>query len=130
MKLKKILASVLVCALATFTPLVSADASTPLPEYEVTYGDVTYHAKSEISQTGASCLTSITSSGMAYVTGTYYYLNYETLLTYDIPAANGGQHYASISFTAPTNCRSVKVRGSHTINYGAQNWEVRTEARY
>lgn len=129
MKLKKILASILVCAMVVYSPLVAAEAST-IDEHTATFGDVVARAKSEIDRTSASCLTSISTTGMTYITGTYYYVNTMTMETGSKTSGNGGQGLSSVSFSAPTNCRSVKVNGSHRVTFGAQYWGVSTEVVY
>ena len=129
MKLKKILASILVCAMVVYSPLVAAEAST-IDEYTATFGDVVARAKSEIDKTSASCLTSISTTGMTYITGTYYYVNTSTMETGSKTSGNGGLAASSVSFSAPTKCRSVKVSGNHRVTFGAQSWSASTEAIY
>ncbi|MBR2407804.1 MAG: hypothetical protein IKB07_02490 [Lachnospiraceae bacterium] len=127
MRTKKMVASILAIALVMCTPIKVTEASNILPEYTVMYGDVMYHAKSEVSNGTAYCLTSVSSSGVVSVTGTYYYINHETIVTGTSSSTNGGQHYASVSFAAPTNCTSVRVNGSHRVSFEGQRWEVSTK---
>lgn len=127
MRTKKMVASVLAIALVMCTPAMVAEArSIETGELAGAY----VSGESQISSTGASCTTSVGANAVAQVSGTYYYLNIKTMTDGSKSSANGGLHVATVSFTAPTDCRSVSVFGNHSVTYSGQNWSTSTDAVY
>ncbi len=56
------------------------------------------------------------------LTSAAYYVNSETLPTGSIRRSGSGQYGYHIDFTAPNNCRSVKVVSQCVVEYSGQRW--------
>lgn len=90
----------------------------------------TTRGSSSISRTGASASTSYASTGSVTVSSTYSYVNTNTLATGTSSKNNGYYNSCSVSFSAPSNCRSVKVSSSHRVAAYGQTWTASTSATY
>lgn len=90
----------------------------------------TTKGSSSISKTGASASTSYASTGSVTVSSTYSYVNTNTLATGTSSKNNGYYNSCSVSFSAPSNCRSVKVTSSHKVAVSGQTWTASTSAIY
>lgn len=95
-------------------------------------GGYTITGTSTISVNGASCSTSSNSRGPSlYVSGTYSYVDTQTLDVHTISSWNGSHDYGvSISFSCPSTCTSVRVDASHQAKYGDGTWTDNTSAVY
>ena len=90
---------------------------------------VTATANSNINSTFAQSSTS--ASGIStYVSATYSYIDVNTLQTGTSSSSRGYYSNSSVSFNAPTNCRSVNIKGSHEAVSGNQKWSAKTDAVY
>ncbi len=87
----------------------------------------TVNAGSTITRTGATCYTRCPGVSV-YVSGTYGYVNTETLATGTSSNSSGNAGDATIAFTAPANCISVNVSANHSASYGTQTWTGSTSA--
>lgn len=85
---------------------------------------------SSISKTSASASTSYGTNGSVIVSATYSYVNTDTLATGTSSKNNGGYRSCSVSFSAPSNCRSVKITSSHSVSAYSQKWTANTSATY
>ncbi len=85
---------------------------------------------SNITSTTGSSETSTSCNAAANVSSTYSYVNISTLATGKITKSNGYMYSASVSFKAPSGCRSVKIVGSHSVRYSSQNWSATTSVVY
>lgn len=93
-------------------------------------GDCAITAKNKVYTTTAMAEVGTNKSCSAGLDATYYYLNpYE--VSPDAPSGTftgtsrnygGGQYGYIANFTAPTNCRSVKVVSRCSVDYGGQRW--------
>lgn len=92
--------------------------------------DYTTRGSSSISKTGASASTSYASTGTVSVSSTYSYVNTETLATGTSSKSNGYYSSCSVSFWAPSNCRSVKITSSHRVSAYDQVWTANTSNTY
>lgn len=127
MNRKQLVASILGLAVVLCAPVAVAEAK----EMEsAILGGVSVSAQSKISASGASCSTSAGGTAVVSVSGTYYYVNVDSMEIDSASSANGGQHGKEVSFSAPTGCRSVKVQGSHSVVCGNQRWSASTSAIY
>lgn len=129
MRFRKIMmlgAAIVVMAICTGT---CADASG-----QVTggVGGYTITGTSTISVNGASCATISDDRGPSlYVSGTYSYVDPQTLKVHTTSNWNGSYDYAaSISFACPSTCTSVKVDAHHQAKYGEGVWTDNTSAVY
>ena len=130
MKIKKIIAGMLAIAFVVCTSGVTAKAASLKDEQKGKIGDWSVWATTSITPTGATCITGFTGTGATSVTGTYYYVNFRTVEVGVKTLGTGGRYGVSVSFSAPTDCRSVRVNGSHRVSCGAQYWGATTEAIY
>ncbi|MBD5539727.1 MAG: hypothetical protein HDR00_00750 [Lachnospiraceae bacterium] len=87
-------------------------------------------ASSSIKATSASASTTFGSTGSVVVSSTYSYVNTETLATGTSSKNNGYYSSCSVSFSAPSNCRSVKITSTHTVSAYGQTWTASTSATY
>lgn len=87
-------------------------------------------ASSSISSTSASAKTSYEASGSVTVSSTYSYVNTNTLVTGTSTKNNGHYTSCSVNFSAPSNCRSVKISSSHSVSAYGQNWTTSTSGIY
>lgn len=85
---------------------------------------------SSVSSTSGSAYTSFGDYGSVAVNSTYSYVNTNNLTTGTQSKNNGHYKSASVSFSAPKNCRSVKVVSSHSISAYSQTWSANTSATY
>ena len=85
---------------------------------------------SNISSTTGSSSTNIEANTAVSVSGTYTWVNVYNLSTSTSTKNKTYMYTASVSFTAPTNCRSVREVGSHSVSYSGQSWSASTEAIY
>ena len=85
---------------------------------------------SYVTYNSGSAGTSFGSNGSVAVNSTYSYVNVNTLATGSTSRNNGHYKYASVSFSAPKNCRSVKVSSSHSVTAYGQSWSTTTSAIY
>ena len=90
----------------------------------------TTRGASSISSSGASATTSYGSSGSVSVSATYSYVNIKTLATGKMSKTNGYYNNCSVSFSAPSNCRSVGISSSHRVAASGQIWTAKTSATY
>lgn len=131
MKFRKMMvlgAAMVVTAICTG---MCADAAAPS---QVTGGVGGYMitGTSTISVNGASCATTSNDRGPSlYVSGTYSYVDPQTLKVHTTSNWNGSYDYAaSISFACPSTCTSVKVEAHHQAKYGEGVWTDNTSAVY
>ena len=89
--------------------------------------DYTVKGSSTVTATTGSSSTITSANTTATVTGTYSYVNTSTGKT---SRSNGYMYSASVSFDAPSGCRSVKETGSHSVSYSSQKWTASTSATY
>ncbi|MCD8095963.1 MAG: hypothetical protein LUE12_07545 [Ruminococcus sp.] len=85
---------------------------------------------SKVTATTGSSSTSTSANTTARVTGTYSYVNTSTLKTGQVSKSNGYMYSASVSFSAPSGCRSVKEKATHSVTYSSQSWSASTSATY
>ena len=85
---------------------------------------------SSITSNSGSAGTSLSGSGTVVVTSTYSYVNINSLTTGSTSRTKGHYNYASVSFSAPKNSRSVKVLSSHHVSAYDQDWGTNTSAVY
>ncbi len=125
--LRKIILTFTLAFTLTFGMSISAYAAT-----SATGGinDYITRGSSSISATGASASTSYQSTGSVTVSSTYSYVNTDTLETGTSTKNNGHYSSCSVSFSAPSNCRSVKVTSSHSVTAYDQTWTTNTSATY
>lgn len=93
----------------------------------VTMSGATIAYSNNVYKTSANAKTSITGDsndnrGSVSVSGSYSYINISTLEVKTTGNGNGGQGSATVSFSAPTNCVTVKLVSNHSASYNGQNW--------
>lgn len=100
-------------------------------------GSLSGHAvtgSSSINSSGASASTGMgispTAGASVSVAATYSYVNVMTLATGSSNNGSGGTNACSVSFYAPTNCRSVQISASHSAYYDSQSWSASTYEIY
>ena len=93
-------------------------------------GNYATGASSNIYRTSAKASTSFASTGSVTVNSNYSYVNINTLVTGTIPKNKGYYSSCSVSFTAPSNCHSVKINSSHCVSAYGQKWTTNTSAVY
>ncbi len=93
--------------------------------------DIYFNAYSSISASNASVGT-VSGSGNISVTasGVYSYINYNTLKVTTVTKSESDDPAIVVSFTAPSECRSVRVLGGHTAKSGTETWTGATSAYY
>ncbi len=64
------------------------------------------------------------------VSATYTYINTSTLATGSSSDSSSGTTNTKVSFSAPTNGRTVKVSASHKVYLGSESWTGSTSATY
>ena len=89
--------------------------------------------------TGSSTITSTTATasttyeirtGSISVDSTYSYVNTYTLATGSSTKSKGYYTSVEINFSAPYNCRSVRIRSSHKVSAYGQTWTANSTAVY
>lgn len=93
-------------------------------------GNYTTGASSYVYRTSAKASTSFASTGSVTVNSNYSYVNTNTLTTGTISRNKGYYSSCSVSFTAPSNCHSVKINSSHCVSAYGQKWTTNTSAVY
>ena len=99
------------------------------------YGQVNGYAasgRSRIYTNTAEAATNFADRGTVTVYSEYVYVNVNNLNTGKITKNNGGNNTdkASLSFTAPSNTRSVKIESSHVVYALGKLWSASTKATY
>ena len=99
------------------------------------YGHVNSYATSGRSRafaTSADARTFCGAKGTVTVYSEYSYINVSNLTTGTMTKNDGGNntYVASLAFTAPKNCRSVKIKSSHVVYAFGELWNANTDARY
>lgn len=101
-----------------------------------------YAAKGSVNghiTTGSSTITSTTATasttyeirtGSISVDSTYSYVNTYTLATGSSTKSKGYYTSVEINFSAPYNCRSVRIRSSHKVSAYGQTWTANSTAVY
>lgn len=85
-----------------------------------------------VAETSAQAGTTVTGSKgyTVSVVGTYSYVNARTLKTSSVNKNAGALRNVSVWFTAPTNCRTVKLYSQHTASLPGEQWSAtRTNVR-
>ena len=86
---------------------------------------------STITRTAASASTRYgKSTGSISVDSTYSYVNTYTLATGSSTKSKGYYTSVEINFSAPYNCRSVRIRSSHKVSAYGQTWTANSTAVY
>lgn len=85
---------------------------------------------SYIYSTSGSASTSFGDYGSVAVNSTYSYVNTKTLATGTQSRNNGHYKSTSVSFSAPSNCRSVAISSSHSVSAYSQTWTASTSKVY
>ena len=85
---------------------------------------------SSISSTSGSAYTSYGDYGSVAVNSTYSWVNTKTLATGTQSRNNGHYKSTSVSFSAPSNSRSVAISSSHSVSAHSQSWSANTSATY
>lgn len=88
-----------------------------LEDVKVTYSNT-------VGQTKAKATTSIANDNVVTVSGSYTYINADTLEVKTITRGNGERRSASVVFYAPTNCVTIKLISNHYASNGVQNWSA------
>lgn len=116
-----------ICAVTTMASLLSTGVSAISGTAEISGAKITY--SNIIYKTSANAKTNITGDnsgnrGSVSVSGSYSYVNTDTLIVTTTGSGDAGQGGASISFTAPKKCNSVKLVSNHSASYNGQNWSA------
>jgi len=85
---------------------------------------------SSVTQTSGIAYTDMLWSGSVSVNATYAYVNINTLETATQTKSAGGQSNCSVSFSAPSSCRSVYISASHWASLSGQTWSASTYDAY
>ena len=99
------------------------------------YGHINSYATSGRSRafaTTADARTVSATKGTVTVYSEYSYVNVSNLTTGKVTRNAGGNntYVASLAFTAPKNCRSVKIKSSHVVYALGELWNANTDANY
>lgn len=127
MKLKRKVGSMLlICALLITMFSSTAYASTQ-------YGNLsgnTVVGSCSISSTSGYAYTSIAVDCAVTVSASYGYVNIQTLQTGTYSGGKGDKRDCSLSYSAPSSCRSVYINAYHTAYYNGQSWSASTSSTY
>lgn len=111
-----VLSAVLIFALNYSVFAASTSTTATLAGVRVT-------AYNSISSQTATAYTFLASdSGVLDVSATYYYINITTMESDDEYRPAESPTHAQVSFTAPSGCRSVKIRSWHYAYFSGQSW--------
>lgn len=91
-----------------------------------------FTASSSISRLGATACTISSSPISVSVGAQYYYIDvYTTKVSVSISAPSTRTGSVSCGFTAPKNCRSVKIQASHSASSSnGETWTGATQEIY
>lgn len=128
--LKKIILAFALALTLTFGMGISVLAATTTDTARGAIKDYATKGSSSIYSTSASASTLFGSTGTITVLSTYSYVNTNTLVTGTSSKNNGYYSSCSVSFSAPSNCRSVKITSSHRVAAYGQTWTANTSAIY
>ena len=85
---------------------------------------------SNISQYSANATTTYEKSGLLSVNSTYYYVNVKTLAANHVSKDRLATKSPTVTFSAPKNCRSIKISSSHRVEAYYSIWTAYTDAEY
>ena len=83
-------------------------------------------AVSNISSTNAAANTTFATKGRVSVESTYTYVNTQTLNAIKITKSSNTLGSSTVSFVAPSNCRSVSIYSKHRVDHYGKSWTVVT----
>lgn len=114
-----------ICAATTMASFFATGVSAMTGTDEISGAKITY--SNIVYQTSAKAYTNITGDssdnrGSVSVSGSYTYIDVKTNKVYTTGNGNAGQGGASISFTAPKDCKTVKLMSNHSASYNGRYW--------
>ncbi|HKM33855.1 MAG TPA: hypothetical protein VJY54_03830 [Lachnospiraceae bacterium] len=103
---------------------ISVDAASDSKSGQISGVNVT--AISNIDNFSGNSSTSASGGAVVSVSATYSYININTLNVYSNSGGDGDVNSASVSFSAPISCRSIRLVANHSVTLYGQNWSTST----